>query len=151
MSIVFPNFFYIFFTCSFSTQYIPVLLIFTTKYDPSLTGMLSTFSLSDFIFLNVLISLCHFLWFDKLMYYLTDRTQKKKLESVSFNYMALNTPYTLLTALILNGEGGIRTLAPLLTTYSLSRGAPSASLGTSPLVKPMIIILSYIQLCQAFF
>ena len=31
-----------------------------------------------------------------------------------------------------NGEGGIRTLAPLLTTYSLSRGAPSASLGTSP-------------------
>ena len=26
-----------------------------------------------------------------------------------------------------NGEGGIWTLAPLLTTYSLSRGAPSAS------------------------
>ena len=32
----------------------------------------------------------------------------------------------------LSGEGGIWTLAPLLTTYSLSRGAPSASLGTSP-------------------
>ena len=31
-----------------------------------------------------------------------------------------------------NGERGIWTLAPLLTTYSLSRGAPSASLGTSP-------------------
>ena len=31
-----------------------------------------------------------------------------------------------------NGEGGIWPLAPLLTTYSLSRGAPSASLGTSP-------------------
>ena len=31
-----------------------------------------------------------------------------------------------------NWEGGIWTLAPLLTTYSLSRGAPSASLGTSP-------------------
>ena len=30
------------------------------------------------------------------------------------------------------GERGIWTLAPLLTTYSLSRGAPSASLGTSP-------------------
>ena len=28
---------------------------------------------------------------------------------------------------ILNGERGIWTLAPLLTTYSLSRGAPSAS------------------------
>ena len=28
---------------------------------------------------------------------------------------------------ITNGEGGIWTLAPLLTTYSLSRGAPSAS------------------------
>ena len=27
----------------------------------------------------------------------------------------------------LNGEGGIWTLAPLLTTYSLSRGAPSAT------------------------
>ena len=27
----------------------------------------------------------------------------------------------------LNGEGGIWTLAPLLTTYSLSRGAPSAA------------------------
>ena len=31
-----------------------------------------------------------------------------------------------------SGERGIWTLAPLLTTYSLSRGAPSASLGTSP-------------------
>ena len=28
---------------------------------------------------------------------------------------------------VTNGEGGIWTLAPLLTTYSLSRGAPSAS------------------------
>ena len=34
--------------------------------------------------------------------------------------------------IISNGEGGIWTLAPLLTTYSLSRGAPSANLGTSP-------------------
>ena len=34
-----------------------------------------------------------------------------------------------------HGERGIRTLAPLLTTYSLSRGAPSASLGTSPSVR----------------
>ena len=33
---------------------------------------------------------------------------------------------------IMNGERGIWTLAPLLTTYSLSRGAPSASLGISP-------------------
>ena len=30
-------------------------------------------------------------------------------------------------SLLLNGEGGIWTLAPLLTTYSLSRGAPSAA------------------------
>ena len=34
--------------------------------------------------------------------------------------------------LLLNGEGGIWTLAPLLTTCTLSRGVPSASLGTSP-------------------
>ena len=39
-----------------------------------------------------------------------------------------------------NGEGGIWTLAPLLTTYSLSRGAPSASLGTSPNC-PRVVIL----------
>ena len=31
-----------------------------------------------------------------------------------------------------NGEGGIWTLAPLLTTCTLSRGVPSAILGTSP-------------------
>ena len=31
-----------------------------------------------------------------------------------------------------NGEGGIWTLAPLLTTCTLSRGVPSASLGTAP-------------------
>ena len=34
--------------------------------------------------------------------------------------------------LIQSGEGGIGTLAPLLTTCTLSRGVPSASLGTSP-------------------
>ena len=31
-----------------------------------------------------------------------------------------------------NGDGGIWTLAPLLTTCTLSRGVPSAILGTSP-------------------
>ena len=31
-----------------------------------------------------------------------------------------------------SGEGGIRTLAPLLATCTLSRGVPSTSLGTSP-------------------
>ena len=39
-----------------------------------------------------------------------------------------------------NGEGGIWTLAPLLTTYSLSRGAPSASLGTSPILLARFIL-----------
>ena len=39
-----------------------------------------------------------------------------------------------------NGEGGIWTLAPLLTTYSLSRGAPSASLGTSPNCPRSVIL-----------
>ena len=37
-----------------------------------------------------------------------------------------------------NGEGGIWTLAPLLTTCTLSRGVPSASLGTSPNQFPII-------------
>ena len=35
--------------------------------------------------------------------------------------------YTFLNFLKFNGEGGIWTLAPLLTVYSLSRGAPSAT------------------------
>ena len=34
--------------------------------------------------------------------------------------------------MIQSGERGIWTLAPVLPTYSLSRGAPSASLGISP-------------------
>ena len=34
--------------------------------------------------------------------------------------------------LMMSGERGIWTLAPVLPTYSLSRGAPSASLGISP-------------------
>ena len=58
-----------------------------------------------------------------------------------------------------NGEGGIRTLAPLLTTYSLSRGAPSASLGTSPNCPTQSLlffrsVLYYIALffiCQELF
>ena len=37
-----------------------------------------------------------------------------------------------------SGEGGIWTLAPLLTTCTLSRGVPSASLGTSPNQFPII-------------
>ena len=49
-----------------------------------------------------------------------------------------------------NGEGGIWTLAPLSTTYSLSRGAPSASLGTSPKC-PLINIHDYWQLVQYLF
>ena len=49
-----------------------------------------------------------------------------------------------------NGEGGIWTLAPLLTTYSLSRGAPSASLGTSP-KRPLINIHDIKLIVQYFF
>ena len=37
-----------------------------------------------------------------------------------------------------SGEGGIWTLAPLLTTCTLSRGVPSASLGTSPNILHVI-------------
>ena len=40
-----------------------------------------------------------------------------------------------------SGEGGIWTLAPLLTTCTLSRGVPSASLGTSP---NQITVLNYL-------
>ena len=49
-----------------------------------------------------------------------------------------------------NGEGGIWTLAPLLTTYSLSRGAPSASLGTSPKC-PVFNIHDDARIVQYFF
>ena len=49
-----------------------------------------------------------------------------------------------------NGEGGIWTLAPLLTTYSLSRGAPSASLGISP-KRPLFNIHDSYFFVQHFF
>ena len=49
-----------------------------------------------------------------------------------------------------NGERGIRTLAPLLTTYSLSRGAPSASLGISP-KRPLSNIHDSFLFVQYFF
>ena len=49
-----------------------------------------------------------------------------------------------------NGERGIRTLAPLLTTYSLSRGAPSASLGISP-KRPVSNIHDSFLFVQYFF
>ena len=49
-----------------------------------------------------------------------------------------------------NGEGGIWTLAPLLTTYSLSRGAPSANLGTSPKC-PLFNIHDIPSIVQYFF
>ena len=40
--------------------------------------------------------------------------------------------FELINRSLTNGEGGIWTPAPLLTTCTLSRGVPSASLGTSP-------------------
>ena len=49
-----------------------------------------------------------------------------------------------------NGERGIRTLAPLLTTYSLSRGAPSASLGISP-KRPLFNIHDSFFFVQYYF
>ena len=51
---------------------------------------------------------------------------------------------------IQSGEGGIWTLAPLLTTYSLSRGAPSASLGISP-KRPLSNIHDSFLFVQYFF
>ena len=46
-----------------------------------------------------------------------------------------------------NGEGGIWTLAPLLTTCTLSRGVPSASLGTSPQIARIIIPYDVVRRC----
>ena len=60
----------------------------------------------------------------------------------------------------LSGEGGIWTLAPLLTTYSLSRGAPSASLGTSPncptqslrfFIRSVLYYIALFFVCQELF
>ena len=45
---------------------------------------------------------------------------------------SVNTFLKFLLRISKSGERGIRTLAPLLTTYSLSRRAPSANLGISP-------------------
>ena len=58
-----------------------------------------------------------------------------------------------------NGEGGIRTLAPVNPTYTLSRGTSSANLSTSPNIKYLflpvhqdkIYTTKCCSLCQAFF
>ena len=55
----------------------------------------------------------------QLDYIITISTQCQHFFSSFYNFRA-------------NAEGGIWTLAPLLTTCTLSRGVPSASLGTSP-------------------
>ena len=46
------------------------------------------------------------------------------------------------------GEGEIRTLAPLFATYTLSRGASSAYLSTSPYARA--IIAQILPLCKGF-
>ena len=48
---------------------------------------------------------------------------------LSYIFLLVNNFFEVFSKVIFkqNGERGIRTLAPLLTTYSLSRGAPSAA------------------------
>ncbi len=51
---------------------------------------------------------------------------------IKYQYNIKNVAYDLPSHATLNGEGGIRTLAPVTPVYSLSRGAPYSRLGTSP-------------------
>ena len=50
----------------------------------------------------------------------------------SYFYLSTTFLFFFFSSFEPSGEGGIWTLAPLLTTCTLSRGVPSASLGTSP-------------------
>ena len=91
----------------------------TLIFYQSLSGLSSTF----FIFLipspdlfSWFLNYLFLRFFDELLYFIVFVIFCQVLFSRSLS----------------NGERGIWTLAPLLTTYSLSRGAPSASLGTSP-------------------
>ena len=71
--------------------------------------------------------------------------RKSKLVSVTNELAVHNTVWI---NLLCNGEGGIWTLAPLLTTYSLSRGAPSASwvLLQADLTHNIVLVLLFSRL-----
>ena len=62
---------------------------------------------------------------------------------VYHNHQCLSTTFLFILFILrwTSGEGGIWTLAPLLTTCTLSRGVPSASLGTSPNILTLLNLL----------
>ena len=68
--------------------------------------------------IKVLTAVCRFMQQRSARLYYHDKYSVSTLFSSFYNFRA-------------NAEGGIWTLAPLLTTCTLSRGVPSASLGTS--------------------
>ena len=128
--------------------------------------MCFTVQLSMFIFGFALVAsasciLAHCFWFVKnffnFFYFLFP---KKFLSCFSFSsqpcvsyqmFICLSTLFLFYFLVFqTNGEGGIWTLAPLLTTYSLSRGAPSASLGTSPNYEQSILYTIFLVKSRIF-
>ena len=105
----------------------------TLIFYQSLSGLSSTF----FIFL--IPSPDHFSWF---LNYLFLRFFDELLYFIVFVIFC----QVLFSRSLSNGERGIWTLAPLLTTYSLSRGAPSASLGISPCRNVTSSFLAYFDI-----
>ena len=95
------------------------------------------FLASDFIKLTqLLFNVKHFLkvFFKKFFELFLNCSNCFKVSLIWNSFVILpqllwfvNNNFQLFLNLLLNGEGGIWTLAPLLTTYSLSRGAPSAA------------------------
>ena len=79
--------------------------------------------------------------FSELLYFISVFWLCQELSEINFPDFLRNSVELSST----NGEGGIWTLAPLLTTYSLSRGAPSASLGTSPHLPESFSVFSYFE------
>ena len=108
-----------------------MFLLIQVSFVSSLSSQLSVVFSSDF----VSISRCFFLvnnffyFFKYFSFYIQNQKHNKRKNSLFYRTLKLTNFYSRiqLTSFYTNGEGGIWTLAPLLTTYSLSRGAPSAS------------------------
>ena len=158
-----------------------ILLILKTQYIFEFSGLFHCsvikvlrcrFCVSDKYYIKSLWCCQHFFKFSFLFLYRVNRYYLIKsirfcqyffsFSSKKFFWLLLpckESTFMRIIRQLTNGEGGIWTLAPLLTTYSLSRGAPSASLGTSPNCPTQSLlffrsVLYYIALffiCQELF
>ena len=148
---------------------VPVYCSGSTSFDvrswkiscKNFQGLLSIVQLSMFFFVVAvscdsfyIISKCFMFVnnFFKLFFVAFLNLSNSNSDILSYIFLLVNNFFEVFSKVIFkqNGERGIRTLAPLLTTYSLSRGAPSASLGISP-KRPLFNIHDSFFFVQYYF